>query len=255
MFNIKNVEVLTSQVGRGLKIGNTTLGCAKITEIELPEGATLKQIAEADGITLGYKVSDNRNTDAPNEHAKIEFNTTDLTTAVNYVLVTIDDEEKETNVVTSCKQITELFDLPDEDAEALTTYIGELATSRNLNMVQTEDLDGNPFFFFVNTFDQDMLELYLDDDQDGLFNNFVGLTQSPEYHSELMNHNFIKMFLVGLIKANQDRYNTTHRDKVLCDIAKQLRSIRYWEDGRLLAPSIKDIEDFITEIKNQIVIE
>ena len=165
------------------------------------------------------------------------------------------DEEKETNVVTSCKQITELFDLPDEDAEALTTYIGELATSRNLNMVQTEDLDGNPFFFFVNTFDQDMLELYLDDDQDGLFNNFVGLTKSPEYHSELMNHNFIKMFLVGLVKASQDRYNSIHRDKVLCDLAKELCNIRYWNDGKLLKPSVKDIEDFMNEMKNQIIVQ
>ena len=252
MFNIKTVDVLTSKTGKGLTIGNRTIGCARITEIELPEGATLKQVAEADGLTLSYDMTDPSNI-VPNQRPNIEFNTKDLTKADNYVLVIIGEDDT-VNVVTHCSQITELFDLPEEDGNALMTYIGDLASSRNLVMMTTENLDEEPFFFFVNAFDQSMFELFLKNDKDALFNNYVNLSRSPEFYAELTSHNFIKMLLVGIVKASQDRYNSTHRDKVLCDIANQLRGIRYWNDGRLLAPSVKDIEDFFTEIKNQIII-
>lgn len=253
MFNIKTVDVLTTaHTGKGLKIGNTVIGCARIVDIELPAGVTLKQIAEADGITLGYDLS-NPSSIVPNQRPNVEFNTKDLSNASNYVLVTI-GEDNTTTVITHCKQITDLFDLPEEDGDALMKYVGDLASSRNLDMVMTEDLDNNPFFFFVNQFDESMFELYLKDDQENLFKHYVQLSQSPEFYAELTNHNFIKMLLIGIVKASQDRYNASHRDKVLCDIAKQLRDIRYWNDGNLLAPSIKDIDDFFTEIKNQITI-
>lgn len=252
MFNIKTVDVLKSKTGKGLKIGNRMIGCARITEIELPEGATLKQVAEADGLTLSYDMVNPSNI-VPNQRPNIDFNTKDLTKADNYVLVIIDEDET-TTVVTHCSQITELFDLPEEDGDALMKYIGDLAATRNLAMLTTEDLDDNPFFFFVNTFDQTMFELYLKNDQENLFANYVQLSRSPEFYAELTSHNFIKMFLVGVVKASQDRYNQTHRDKILCDIAKQIRSIRYWDDGKLLAPSMKDCEDYFTEIKNQIII-
>lgn len=252
MFNIKTVDVLKSKTGKGLKIGNRMIGCARITEIELPEGATLKQVAEADGLTLSYDMVNPSNI-VPNQRPNIDFNTKDLTKADNYVLVIIDEDET-TTVVTHCSQITELFDLPEEDGDALMKYIGDLAATRNLAMLTTEDLDDNPFFFFVNIFDQTMFELYLKNDQENLLANYVQLSRSPEFYAELTSHNFIKMFLVGVVKASQDRYNQTHRDKILCDIAKQIRSIRYWDDGKLLAPSMKDCEDYFTEIKNQIII-
>lgn len=252
MFKIESVDILPSQVGKGLQIGDAVIGCARITEISLPEGATLKQVAEADGLVLGYKMGEPSKV-VPNQRPNVEFNTKDLSTADNYVLVIIKDDE--TTVVTHGSQITELFDLPEEDAEQLMLYIGDLAKSRNLSMITTEDLDESPFIFFVNAFDETMMDFYLNNNQEALFQQYMGLMHSPEFLAEMENHNFIKMFLVGLVKASQDRYNSIHRDKVLCDLAKELCNIRYWNDGKLLKPSVKDIEDFMNEMKNQIVVQ
>lgn len=258
MFKIKEVEPLLSKTGMGIKIGNVTVGCAKITGIEIPTNTTLKQIAQADGLVFGYKMGDPSNI-VPNQRPSIIFDVNNIDAANNYVLVVISEGEDEDtpkiDVVTSASQITTLFNLPEEDVAKMEQYIGELANRGQLSKIDTEDLEGNPFFFFVNKIDEKMMDLYYENNQDALFQNYVGMTQSPEFMAEYGNDNFIKMLMVGIIKASQDRYNFIHRDQKLKEIADSLTKIRYWNDGVLLKPSVKDIEDFMGEIKNQIVVQ
>lgn len=252
MFKIESYEVLPSQVGKGLTVGDVVIGCGRITSIELPaKNTNLKQIAEADGLSLGYKpIAPSALT--PNAQFSIEYNTFDLANANNYVLFISKDDKIE--LVKNTSQITEMFDLTGEDAELLDKYIGNLANTRNLSMLKTTDLDGEEFMFFVNKIDETMMDYYFSNNREASIQTYAGMMRSPELMAEIESHNFIKMFLIGLVKACQDRYNTIHRDKVLCKLAKELCEIRYWDDGVLLSPSIKDIEDFMNEMKNQILV-
>lgn len=258
MFTIKKVDLITSQTGRGIRIGNVVLGCARIVEVELPEDVTLLEVAKADGLTLPYSLKQPTIPDdeigEEGEKAVVEFDEESILNGSNYVLVTI-NENDEVEVVGNWGQITDLFELPASDAENLKKNISKLAESRNLFIKNAEDLEGNSFFFFVNQFDEEILGYHYDDDADKVLQTYMALQQSREYLTEISTHNFIKMLLVGLVKTSQDRYNDIHRDKVLLDAAKLISGIRYWNDGNLLKPSIKDVEDFITEIKNRIVIE
>lgn len=251
MFKIESYEVLPSQVGKGLSVGDVTIGCGRITSIELPKNATLKQVAEADGLSLGYKPA-TPSTLVQNAQPVIAYNTENLSNANNYVLFI--EKGDDVTMVTNTSQITEIFDLTEEDAELLDKYIGNLASTRNLSMVKTEDLDGNEFMFFVNKIDETMMDYYFSGNKEAALQTYAGMVRSPELMAEIESHNFIKMFLIGLVKTCQDRYNTVHRDKVLCKLAKELCSIKYWDDGALLSPSIKDIEDFMNEMKNQILV-
>lgn len=257
MFNIKEVKPLLSKTGMGIKIGNVTVGCAKISSIDLPEDTTLEKVAQADGLVLRYSINES-NGDGSEQKPTVAFDSTNISGANNYVLVLIADEDTETpriEVITDASQITTLFNLPDTDSSIMDQYIGELADRGQLTKIDTEDLEGNHFFFFVNKIDEKMMDLYYEDEQEALLQNYIGMTQSPEFMAEYSNDDFIKMLMVGIIKASQDRYNFIHRDQELKNIANMMTAIRYWNDGALLKPSVKDIEDFMVEVKNQIVVQ
>lgn len=256
MFKITKVEPLQSRTGLGINIDGVTIGCAKIKEIELSQGTDFLTVVKASGLVLDHKLVERG--DGQERRAVVSFNSDNLESANNYVLVLIsnqNDEEK-IDIVTSASMITDLFKLPHEDADMLDMYIEELADRDQLTRIGITDSDEQPMFFFVNKFDEEIMDLYYDGDENGLiqtYNSF--LLQSPEFMAEYNNDNFIKMLMVGIVKACQDRYNNIHRDKKLKQVADMIAGIRYWNDGNLLKPSVKDIEDFMTEIKNQIVVQ
>lgn len=263
-FSVKEIDILDSKVGPGLKIGDYTFGCARITQITMEGGKTLKDYA-LEGMCLGYKAT----TEAvkPDESSAVQkpaaktvmvLNTDALNTAPyanNYVLFS-KDVEGGVSIIHNTADLVQLFQLPNKDAEEMDKYIGMLAGQRNLDMVRYVDLEtGTDSIMFVNLFDREVVEAILDDDNSQAANSFVSMMRSAEFRSELENHNFIKLMVMSVAQTGQDRYNKLNRDDVLAEMAKTFSSIRYWKEGNLCVPSVKDINDYMDQMKEQIRIQ
>lgn len=263
-FSVKEIDILDSKVGPGLKIGDYTFGCARITQIAMEEGKALNDYA-LEGMCLGYKAT----TEAvkPEESSAVQkpaaktvmvLNTDALNTAPyanNYVLFS-KDTEGAVSIIHNTADLVQLFQLPDKDAEEMDKYIGMLAGQRNLDMVRYVDLEtGTDSIMFVNLFDREVVEAILDDDNAQATNSFVSMMRSAEFRSELENHNFIKLMVMSVAQTGQDRYNKLNRDDVLAEMAKTFSSIRYWKEGNLCVPSVKDINDYMDQMKEQIRIQ
>ena len=266
-FSVKEIDILDSKVGPGLKIGDYTFGCARITQIAMEEGKALKDYA-LEGMCLGYKAmaetvktdgsSAAQTTSAANVKTITVLNTDALNTAPyanNYVLFS-KDAEGAVSIIHNTADLVQLFQLPDKDAEEMDKYIGMLAGQRNLDMVRYVDLEtGTDSIMFVNLFDREVVEAILDDDNAQATNSFVSMMRSAEFRSELENHNFIKLMVMSVAQTGQDRYNKLNRDDVLAEMAKTFSSIRYWKEGNLCVPSVKDINDYMDQMKEQIRIQ
>lgn len=267
-FTVTGVSTLPTRLGDGLKVGDVELGCARIANIEMEEGRTLRDYAK-EGMCLGYqldkKVPVCTNPDADSAERPAPINvlnllTDSLDTANNYVLVIVDPKDNSTSVVLNTLDITNLYGLPEEDAENMNKYIEALAHQRNLSLVRyTDGATGEEAFFFTNQFDREINEdiLASDDpeiegDAEIAATKYIQLMNSPQFRSELETHNFIKLFVVDLVHAGENRYNKLHRDDVIEGIAATLCGVTYWCDGVLCNPSIADIENYMDIIKGNI---
>lgn len=245
MFKIKTVSVIPSQIGNGLKIGDTIIGCAKITNVDFgtnEDGSDniFIDAMEENGLVVGINNI--------NENHNVLFNNETLENSKNFVLVS--EKNGEVSVITDTKMITDIFGLPDEDAEMLSKYIGVLAESKQLIMKTAEDLDGNEFMFFVNSLDDEISSDFYEGEIETASNKYVSMLSHSQYYADYNSDNFIKMFLIGLINAGQDRYNKVHREDILVEVAEKLKSIKYFDNGELCTPSIADVEEFCDKIKS-----
>lgn len=250
MFKITRVNILPSKAGNGLKIRDFEIGCAKIVEVEevKEEGSekepmTFDELLESTGFSVGYTVS----MDAE-EGPKVLFDS-DFEDAKNYVLVMITKDG--VSIITSTKEICDIFGLSDDDVEMLTKYIGALANDRQLSMQYLESEQG-PIMFFRNKVDVDITRNYLDGELDDAVQGALSIMRTSDFMTEYVSDSFIKLFLIALIKACQDRYNKVNRDDMLRQIAAYLEGITYWDDGQLYHSSILDIENYINDIKGVI---
>lgn len=241
MFNITKVDIIPSQMGNGLKIKDFEIGCAKIVEIQTEEGKTIEDVIFNDGLVAPISMVD---TDA------IYFDTKSLMGSKNYVLVTIKDGAVST--ITNVKEVVELFELDSDDADMLQQYIGALALDRNLVCSLTNDLDGEDMMFFTNAFDKELTNDFINGDLDAAKVKYSNMLTSPDFRTEHTTDNFIKMFLYALITACQDRYNKTNREAAIRKAADLISSIKFWEDGQLLSPSLTDIDDYLANVKSAI---
>lgn len=241
MFNINSVEIIPSQLGSGLKIKDFEVGCARIVDVELDNNTP-----EENGLSLGYMLIEN-------EGDNVLYFEEDIKNANNYVLVKI--ENGTTTTLTNSKDICDIFELPETDAEILAQYIGALATDRQLVMKQTKDLNGDDLMFFTNSFDNELTQDYINGDIDAATSKYLSFMSSADYRAEHSSHNFIKMFLIAIITACQDRYNKVYRGDALEQAANILRNIKFWNDGQLCNPSILDIENYINDIKSIIRVQ
>lgn len=264
-LKIKEVAILDSKVGNGLKIGKYTFGCARITKVDLDEGITLRDCA-LEGLSVGYKpvqvdlstAADGEKTPAASRLTSMELitDTLDAPGANNYALFYADNETGDTSIIHDTGDLVELFNLPESDAAELDKYIGMLAEQRNLELVRYVDIeDDKEAIIFVNQFDREIVESVLDDDAVAAGASYMNMLRSPEFRTDLETHNFIKLMVISVAQTGQDRYNKLNRDDVLAEMAKTFSSIRYWKDGELRVPSVKDINDYMDQIKEQIRIQ
>lgn len=263
-FTVTGVATLPTRAGNGLKVGDVELGCARIASIEMEEGKTLMDYVR-EGMCLGYKLKkvDAEVTD-PAAEAPAPITALDLVEEIekasNYVLVIVDPKDNTTSVVLNTLDITNLYGLPEEDAATMNEYIEALAHQRNLEMVRyTDGTTGEEAFFFTNKFDREVNEDVLADgdpeiegDAQVAASKYIQLMNSANFRAELESHNFIKMLVLDLVKAGEDRYNKLHRDEAINDIIARLCGITYWCDGVLRVPSIADIDNYMDIIKNGI---
>ncbi|WP_347281418.1 hypothetical protein [Turicimonas muris] len=176
--------------------------------------------------------------------------------ANNYALFYADNETGDTSIIHDTGDLVELFNLPESDAAELDKYIGMLAEQRNLELVRYVDIeDDKEAIIFVNQFDREIVESVLDDDAVAAGASYMNMLRSPEFRTDLETHNFIKLMVISVAQTGQDRYNKLTRDDVLAEMAKTFSSIRYWKDGELRVPSVKDINDYMDQIKEQIRIQ
>lgn len=264
-FTVTGVSTLPTRVGDGLKVGDVELGCARIASVEMEEGKTLLDYAR-EGMCLGYRLdkvtpeSNDPTAEAPAPRNVLRLLGDDLGAANNYVLVIVDPKDNSTSVVLNTLDITNLYGLPEEDAENMNKYIEALAHQRNLSLVRyTDGTTGEEAFFFTNQFDREINEDILAGDDPEIEGDaeiaaakYLQLMNSPQFRSELETHNFIKLFVVDLVHAGENRYNKLHRDDVIDEIAAKMCEITYWCDGVLCVPSIADIEDYMNHIKGGI---
>jgi hypothetical protein len=243
-MKIEEIAILSSQTGDGLRIGNKTIGCAKITKLKLEDGKTLTDYAK-EGLNLDYLLMQ-QDDGTP----RVVF-TDDLRDGNNYVLFIRDEESGATSVVLSTLDITNLFELPKEDADQMDKYLSALANQRQLNMIRYTELGTEKdAIFFTNQFDREINEMLLDTEtSDGeVLQTYNSMITNPEFRTELTTDNFIKIFLMSVVRSGQDRYNKLYRDDVLKEIAEKLSNITYWSDGTLYNPSVKDINNMLTDI-------
>lgn len=264
-FTVTGVETLPTRLGNGLKVGDVELGCARIAKITMEDGKTLLDYAK-EGMCLGYrldKVSPAPNdpeSEIPTPRNVLSLLADSLDTANNYVLVIVDPKDNSTSVVLNTLDITNLYGLPEEDAENMNNYIEALAHQRNLTLVRyTDGATNEESFFFTNQFDREINEDVLASDDPEIEGDaeiaaakYIQLMNSPQFRSELETHNFIKLFVVDLVHAGENRYNKLHRDDTIDEIAAKLCQITYWCDGVLCNPSIADIENYMDIIKGSI---
>ncbi|MCM1219759.1 MAG: hypothetical protein NC548_35200 [Lachnospiraceae bacterium] len=264
-FTVTGVTTLPTRAGNGLKVGDVELGCARIANVELEEGVTLLDCAR-EGLCLGYHPDKvpvepvNPEADTPQPRTILALETENLDRANNYVLVIVDPKTNSTSVVLNTLDITNLYELPEEDAKTMNEYIEALANQRNLTLIRyTDGSTGEESFFFTNQFDRELNEDILASDDPEIEGDaeiaaakYLQLMNSPQFRSELETHNFIKMFVVDLVHAGENRYNKLHRDDVIEELAAKLCQITYWCDGVLCVPSIADIEDYMNHIKGDI---
>jgi hypothetical protein len=257
-MKVTEIGILSSQTGDGLKVGNKTIGCAKVTKVELAEGATLTDCAK-DGLCLGYSPEgDYQASEPPTYGIRIVLNAEDLTGSSNYVLFIRDNESGATSVVVNTTDITDLFGLPRSDAETLERYLGVLAQQRQLELMTYTNMDDDTEgMFFVNSFDREINELVLDAETDAAeaVQSYVSAQNNAEFMTQLRTDNFIKMFLMTVVQTGQDRFNRLYRDMVIEAAAAKLSSVRYYADGVLTKPSVKDINDMVIEMTKHIKIE
>ena len=254
MFKITNVAHIPNQAGDGIKINDFMIGCARIVGVDTEkEETTFDDLIEKAGFSVGF---DLKNPPEGSDEKPMLFFDKDLANSKNYVLVIIagEGEEKQVTTIDSAKDICDIFGLGDEDAEMLDNYIGALATDRQLVLHKTKDFDGNDVMFFTNVVENDITECYKAGDTEGATAHFMKIMGSADYASEYMSDNFIKMFLIALIRACQDRYNNVHRNDALREAAKIISGISYWDDGQLHRPSVLDIDNYINDIKGIITV-
>lgn len=264
-FTVTGVTTLPTRMGNGLKVGGVELGCARIASVEMEEGKTLLDYAK-EGMCLGYRLdkvaqtSEDPAAETPAPRNVLSLLADSLDAANNYVLVIVDPENNSTSVVLNTLDITSLYGLPEEDAENMNKYIEALAHQRNLSLVRyTDGATNEEAFFFTNQFDREVNENILASDDPDIEGNaeiaaakYLQLMNSPQFRSELETHNFIKLFVVDLVHAGENRYNKLHRDDTIDGIAAKLCQITYWCDGVLCSPSIADIENYMDIIKSGI---
>ena len=242
-FTIKEVEVLTSQTGNGIKIGDKFIGCAMITNIE----------GDVRQPEFSKEVSVVQNPETRETTVSVDGD--DIASGRNYVLVAVDGEAdySEVSIISTALDFTRIFGLPDEDAKTFDNYLPLLAEQRALKEVKYYDPEREEeCFFFVNKYDSEIMEAFLRGDDKFVIESYVNTMRNPQFKAELSTHNFIKMMVISLVEAGENRYNKCHRDDVLIDVAKQLSEITYWENGVLNTPSVLDIDKFVTNIKSQI---
>jgi hypothetical protein len=250
-MKVDQVAILSSNTGEGLKVGDKTIGCAKITQLTLEDGKTLQDYAK-EGLCLGYKPVKIENGEGENPSVEIQL-IDDLKAGANYVIFIRDGEE--VSIVLNTLDFTRLFQLPDEDAAQMDKYLGMLAKQRQLEMLRYEDIEtGEESIFFVNQFDREINELVLDEETDAatavnVYNNMVA---NVEFRTELQTDNFIKMFLMTIVQTGQDRYNKLHKTDIVKEVAEKLATVTYWKDGVLYKPSVKDINDLLTDVSDNI---
>lgn len=250
-MKIEEIAILSSKTGDGLKVGDNTIGCAKITKLKLEDGKTLTDYV-VEGLNLDYVP-----TSQDDGSTKIVF-TEDLKSAANYTLFIRDDKTGATSVVLSTLDITNLFNLPKEDAAQMDKYLSALANQRQLEMVRYTELGTEePAIFFTNQFDREINEMILDTETSDkeTWQVYNSMLSNPEFRTELTTDNFIKMFLMSVVRSGQDRYNKLHRDDIIKEVAGKLTQITYWEDGELRNPSVKDINNYLTDITGNIRIQ
>lgn len=245
MFNISNVLIIPSQAGNGLKIKDFEIGCAIIDKIEFPEG-TIQDVVKGDNLVPAMTLVAGED---GNHSLSLDYDK--LSMANNFVLVKI-DSEKNVTAIKSADEICDIFGLGLQDAEMLNGYIGALANDRQLVYNVGTDMDGDDFMFFTNLADAEIMEHLKNGDDVEAANLFNSILSNKDYMAEYSSRNFIKMFLIALIKACQDRFNKVNRDDVLRQVAGILGDIQYWDDGQLLKPSVLDIENYLTDIKSAI---
>lgn len=253
MFKISKVSVLPTQAGNGLKIKDFEIGCARIVGIE-SDGEEFDKTVEDAGLTLGFTMPHIDGTKPEPEEKPVLFFEDSIENAKNYVLVKI-DSNNEVSVINSAQDICDMFDLPEEDVKTLNLYMGALASDRQLKLNVVKDTDGEDVMFFTNLIDVEIMREYHDGELEIATAKYLNIMGSPDYRAEYFSDNFIKMFLISIITACQDRYNKVHRDDVLREVASILSSITYWHDGQLYKPSILDMENYINDIKGTIRVE
>jgi len=262
-FTVNGIQILNSQVGEGIRIGDKTIGTAYITSATFEEGKTLEDFAK-EGMVVGYEMAqpaqgEEGGVTSPADLMKLNFD--DISGATNYVLFIREPQNEDgtpgnCSIVLNTKDITRAFGLPDEDAETMRRYLGMTAKQRQLEVVDYTDLDtGEPAIFFVNKFDREIVDAMLDNDHQAAVTSYQNMLVSSEFRSQLITHSFIKTFLMVIVQAGQDRYNKIYRDDNIEKAAKILSGITYWKDGVLHSPSVKDINDYAQEVTEHIIIE
>lgn len=257
-MNIKNVEILSSQAGVGLNINGFTLGVAKLTDVEFFDGTTFEEAISL-GLVTNYKIGIPENPEAQGD-----INNYDITyvkdglrdevgkIARNYVL-TVTNTDGETSVVGNASDIVKIFSLPSEDAEMLNRYLPALADSRNLTIIPYKDSDrDDECYMFVPDADIEVMGEITKGEKSSAISKALSIQSNAQFFSELSSDSFIKLFLIALVKAGQDRYNKINRDDVLEEAAKLLSNIRYFDDGNLKNPSVADINKFTDNLRTLI---
>lgn len=250
MFKITKVDIIPTQAGRGLRIRDFEIGCARIVEADFGNeyndtNDDFVEILEKTGLSVGCSAYNDEE-----DGDKLLFDK-DLSNAKNYVLVKIDNDGQ-VYTINTAMDICHIFDLPESDADMLDKYIGALANDRQLVMGSAKDDNENPIMFFTNKVDAEITKDYINGELEDATKKYFGIMSSADYRAEYISDNFIKMFLIAIITSSQDRYNKVHRDETLREIANMLMSIDYWHDGQLCNPSILDIENYINDIKSVI---
>ena len=245
MFKITKVDIIPTQAGNGLKIKDFEIGCARIVEVDFGNDAEFIDNLERTGLSVGCTMHRNES------NGTDLFFDKDLSNAKNYVLVKI-DAEGQVSTINSAKDICDIFDLPDTDADMLNMYIGALAGDRQLVMGNAKDDDDTSIMFFTNRVDREITTDYIEGELKSATDKYMQIMGSADYRAEYFSDNFIKMFLIAIITSSQDRYNKVHRDETLKKVAEMLMDIKYWNDGQLCNPSILDIENYINDIKSVI---
>lgn len=239
MFTIKGVDIIPTQAGRGLKIKDFEIGCARIVSIN-----TDTPIEDDKTLSLGMTYSQDKG---------LFFDTKNIGSGKNYVLIKIEGDNVST--ITSPKDICDIFELDEKDADTLGQYIGALANDRQLVLTIGKDLEGEDIMYFTNAFDKELSDDFRNGDIEKANEKYLSMMKSAEYRAEYTSDNFIKMFLIAIIQSSQDRYNKVNRNDKLLKVAELLTDIKYWNDGQLLNPSILDIENYINDIKSAIKVK